>query len=174
MQKFEPIPGAVYNFVCYLFANMVFIYNNTLGFCLCFKAKGHGTRMTSEQSLKWWGFLQDGGALFYVISRTLFCITYLRFLTECAPIYRNKIDMNNELKLGHMFYHNMKYRCFHKISTQMKNITLFRILRSSLHSTEYLIEIKHLFLPLCDSIFVGYDLEYNTHSLNCGWNNRRQ
>ena len=38
----------------------LFIYNNTFRICLCFKAKGHGTRMTSEeQSLKWWGFLQD-------------------------------------------------------------------------------------------------------------------
>ena len=90
MQKFEPIPGAVYNFVCYLFANMVFIYNNTLGFCLCFKAKGHGTRMTSEeQSLKWWGFLQDEMrfTLFYVISRTLFYQDYIYMyiiLTKCS------------------------------------------------------------------------------------------
>ena len=60
MQKLDLVSGAVHNFVCCLFSYIFFIYNNTLGICLCFKAKGHGTRMTSEQSLKWWGFLQDG------------------------------------------------------------------------------------------------------------------
>ena len=60
MQKLDLVPGAMHNFVCCLFSYIFFIYNNTLAICLCFKAKGHGTRMTSEQSLKWWGFLQDG------------------------------------------------------------------------------------------------------------------
>ena len=86
MQKLDLVPGAMHNFVCCLFSYILFIYNNTLGICLCFKAKGHGTRMTSEQSLKWWGFLQDGVLCSLSYHELYLPITLYPFLTECALI----------------------------------------------------------------------------------------
>ena len=89
LQKFDLVPGAVHNFICCLLT-YIFIYDNILKIVLCFKAKGHGTRMTSEeQSLKWWGFLQDEMrfTLFCVISRTLFYQDYIYMyiiLTKCS------------------------------------------------------------------------------------------
>ena len=74
----------------------IFIYNNTLGIYLCFKAKGHGTRMTSEeQSLKWWGFLQDEMrfALFFVISRTLFYQDYIYMYILLPSCPHFKLDI---------------------------------------------------------------------------------
>ena len=95
LQKFDLVPGAVHNFVCCRFT-YIFFYNNTLRICLCFKAKGHGTRMTSEeQSLKWWGFLQDEMrfALFFVISRTLFYQDYIYMYILLPSCPHFKLDI---------------------------------------------------------------------------------
>ena len=50
-----------------------------------------------------------------------FALLIYVFLPNVPPFIGMKIDMNNELKLGHMFSYNMKYRYFDKLSDQTKD-----------------------------------------------------